>query len=151
MSSESCSGFYKWIPDLKALLTRLHWQGSCWGNSHKMGDVFFMILLGLFSFQTLAKHHWLNLVIIPPAPYPSATARHWSQPLAASKSPVALFKVKVKELLPFQIYHLSKWNALLQLILFVTTGYRSAEGLHTGKLVDLSLNMAVSRHSKSPC
>lgn len=63
---------------------------------------------------------------------------------------MALFKVQVKELFPFQMYDLSKLNTLLQLILFVTTGYSSAEGLYTGKLVDLSLNMAVSRHSKSP-
>lgn len=100
-----------------------------------MWGVFFYYFVGVFFFQTLAERQWLNLVIVPPASYPS-TRRHWSQPLAASKSPVSLFKVKVKELLPFQTYHLSKLNALLQLILFVTTGYRSAGGLYTGKLVD---------------
>lgn len=48
---------------------------------------------------------------------------------------MALFKVKVKGLLPFQTYPLSKLNALLQLVLFVARGYRSAGGLLNDKLL----------------
>lgn len=83
------------------------------------------------------------LVVGSPAPTPSATTQ-WPQPPTAPKISVALFKVKVKGPLLFQTYPLFQLNALLQLVLFVTRGYRSAGGWLNDKLVDLFLNMAVS-------